>query len=111
MKPGAPFRSAEWDAAKARIEEDLVQIDYAAGEIADSLAKVDADAARADLKLVLDSGPRFTFGEVEILGIEHYSESIVRRAGRPASRGALQRRAAHRSCSAGCRTARGSRAW
>jgi len=79
MKPGAPFRSADWDTAKARIEEDLVQLDYAAGEIADSLAKVDADAARADLKLVLDSGPRFTFGEVEILGIENYSESVVRR--------------------------------
>jgi translocation and assembly module TamA len=79
MVPGAPFRSADWDVAKTRLQEDLVGLDYAAGELLDTQATVDAEAATASLKLVLDSGPPFTFGDVEIHGIENYPEAIVRR--------------------------------
>jgi translocation and assembly module TamA len=79
LAPGAPFRSADWDVAKTRLAEDLVQEDYAAGEIVSSEAVVDADAARATLRLVLDSGPPFTFGDVEVEGIDKYTESLVRR--------------------------------
>jgi translocation and assembly module TamA len=79
LKPGAPMRSADWDIAKTRLQEELAELDYAAGELAQSEAVVDADAARASLKLVLDSGPVFTFGDVEIHGIDKYSESVVRR--------------------------------
>ena len=79
LKPGAPFRSADWDVAKTRLHEDLTQDDYAAGELAESEAVVDADAARANLKLVLDSGPMFTLGDVQIEGIDKYTEAVVRR--------------------------------
>jgi translocation and assembly module TamA len=79
MRPGTPFRSADWDVAKTRLQEDLVLADYAAGELAETEAVVDAQTARATLRLVLDSGPRFTFGDVEILGLENYSEATVRR--------------------------------
>ena len=79
LTPGAAFRSADWDVAKTRLHEDLTRDDYAAGELAQSEALVDADAARASLKLVLDSGPRFTLGDVQIEGIDKYTESVVRR--------------------------------
>ncbi|HUP98740.1 MAG TPA: autotransporter assembly complex family protein [Usitatibacter sp.] len=79
LKAGAPFRSADWDVAKTRLHEELVEEDYAAGELAHSEAVVDADTAKATLKLVLDSGPPFTLGDVEIHGIDKYSESVVRR--------------------------------
>ena len=79
LKPGAPMRSADWDNAKARLQDDLVELDYAAGRLAESQAVVDAEAARATLRLVLDSGPPFTFGDVEIHGIDIYSEAVVRR--------------------------------
>ena len=79
MKAGQPFRSEDWDKAKTRLVEDLASEDYAAGELAESLAQVDAEAARANLKLVLDSGPVFTLGDVEIHGIDKYSEAVVRR--------------------------------
>lgn len=79
MVPGAPFRSADWEVAKTRLHEDLVGLDYAAGELLDTQSTVDAEAATASLKLVLDSGPPFTFGDVEIYGIENYPEAIVRR--------------------------------
>ena len=79
LKPGAPFRSADWEVAKTKLQEDLVEEDYAAGELVRSEAVVDAESARARLTLVLDSGPPFTLGDVEIHGIDKYSEGVVRR--------------------------------
>jgi translocation and assembly module TamA len=79
MKPGQPFRSPDWDVAKTRLQEALVEVDYAAGQLLASKAEVDAEAAKAHLKLVLDSGPPFTLGEVDVKGLERYPESIIRR--------------------------------
>src|SRR6185312_11573177 len=79
MKVGQPFRSADWEVAKTRIEEALTERDYAAGTVVSSRAEVDADAATARLTLTLDSGPPFTFGDVTIKGLKRYSESLVRR--------------------------------
>ncbi|HSS29290.1 MAG TPA: BamA/TamA family outer membrane protein [Usitatibacter sp.] len=79
MKAGQPFRSADWDVAKTRIEEALTERDYASGTVAASRAEVDAQAATAHLSLTLDSGPPFTFGDVTIKGLKRYSESLVRR--------------------------------
>ncbi len=80
MKRGAPFRSGDWETAKTRLHELLVQEDYAAGQIAQSEAIVQVEAARADLKLTLDSGPRFTVGEAVLEGISRYPEAVVRRS-------------------------------
>ncbi|MGZ5096516.1 MAG: autotransporter assembly complex protein TamA [Usitatibacter sp.] len=80
MKPGAPFRSGDWETAKSRLEELLVQEDYAAGKLGESEAQVDVEASKATLKLVLDSGPRFTLGEVRIEGLAKYPEAVIRRS-------------------------------
>jgi translocation and assembly module TamA len=79
LKVGSPMRSADWDAAKTRLHEELVETDYAAGELVESVAQVDEASAKAKLRLVLDSGPPFTFGEVEIAGADLYTEAVVRR--------------------------------
>ena len=79
LKRGAPFRSGDWDVAKTRLAEALAEEDYAAGTLVHSEAMVDADAARASLKLTLDSGPPFTLGDVSIQGLEEYPEAVVRR--------------------------------
>jgi translocation and assembly module TamA len=79
LKAGAPFRSPAWETAKASLEESLTDEDYAAGSISRSEARVDAEAARATLTIVLDSGPRFTLGDVRIDGLHHYPESVIRR--------------------------------
>ena len=79
MKAGQPFRSAAWDAAKARLEEAATELDYAAAALVDTRAQVDAQAARARLAIVIDSGPAFTLGDVEVAGIERYPEAVVRR--------------------------------
>lgn len=79
MKRGQAFRSPDWDVAKTRLREALTEIDYAAGQLAASRGEVDAEAAKAHLKLMLDSGPPFTVGDVVIHGLQRYPEAVVRR--------------------------------
>ena len=79
LAAGQAFRSGDWDVAKTRLHEELIEDDYADGKLAETRAVVDAEAAKASLKLVLDSGPRFTLGDVAIHGIDQYAESVVRR--------------------------------
>lgn len=79
LPEGRPFRSADWEEAKARLLEALTADDYAAGTVASSEARVDAEGAKAALSVVLDSGPAFSLGEVEIAGLARYPARVVRR--------------------------------
>ena len=79
LEAGRPFRSPDWDVAKTRLHEELTEEEYAMGTIASSEAVVDADSAKATLKIVLDSGPAFGFGDVQIEGLSEYPEAVVRR--------------------------------
>jgi translocation and assembly module TamA len=47
---GSFFRSGDWEEAKRALREKLIEEDYAAGDITQSMAEVDADAARARLR-------------------------------------------------------------
>ena len=79
LKPGAPFRQQDWDAAKQAVLQRLVAEDYAAGAIASSAAEVDPESGTVDLRVVLDSGPVFTLGALEISGLERYTPELVER--------------------------------
>lgn len=77
LQTEAPFRSSDWEQAKATLLANLVQEEFAAANIVTSQAKIDTDQARADLSLVIDSGPIFYFGEIQITGLERYDPSLV----------------------------------
>jgi translocation and assembly module TamA len=77
LPAGAVFRQAAWDEAKARLVEALTADDYAAGELVESEARVDALAARVRIRLVVDSGPAFSLGEVTVTGLSRYSPKLV----------------------------------
>ena len=79
LKSGAPFRQESWSKAKQALLQKLVAKDYAAGSIAESAAEVDPQTARVNLRVVLDSGPPFTLGALEIIGLESFSPDLVRR--------------------------------
>jgi translocation and assembly module TamA len=79
LPEGKPFRAAEWEEAKARLLEALTADDYAAGSVVASQARVDAPSAKARLALVLDSGPAFSLGPVEIVGLTRYPRQVVER--------------------------------
>lgn len=79
LPAGAPMRQEDWSAAKTRILEALAAEDFAAAKISESLAEVDPARATARLRVVLDSGPAFTFGGLRVRGLARYSEGLVER--------------------------------
>lgn len=77
LAPGERFRQAQWDAAKNALLQSLLARDYPAAQIADSSAQIDPALHRAKLTIVLDSGPAFTFGELDINGLQRYSRFLI----------------------------------
>ena len=79
LRPGAVFRHEDWEAAKRGALKALLLERYPAAGIAESQATVDPEAQRVALRLTLDSGPAFTFGALEVRGLQRYPASIVER--------------------------------
>lgn len=81
---GSVFRDAGWEAAKAGALSRLLTGNWPAARIADSRATVDPATQQVELKLVLDTGPAYTFGPLQISGLERYPPSVVRNLSPPA---------------------------
>ena len=78
MPVGAPFRNAEWGAAKAAVLNRLRAEGYLAAQWSGTAAQVDVADGRARLFVVADSGPLFRTGELVIEGLERYVDDPVR---------------------------------
>ncbi|NTV11379.1 MAG: BamA/TamA family outer membrane protein [Zoogloea sp.] len=79
LRSGRPFRQADWDAAKQGLLDGVANHDYAAARIVESSAEIDAPSATARLRVVVDSGPPFTFGELDISGLADYPSDLLGR--------------------------------
>ena len=79
LQLGAAFRATAWDEAKADLLARVARKDYAAARLVESSAQVDPAKAGASLHVVVDSGPRFLFGDLQITGLERYEQSLVTR--------------------------------
>lgn len=77
LPPGAPFRSADWEAAKQSLRAAIAETDYAAARLAASRADVDPENAEAHLELTLDSGPAMRFGPLTVNGLKRYDRTLV----------------------------------
>lgn len=77
LKAGAPFRSADWEEAKSVLLSQITYEKYAAASIVKSEAVVDRENAQVTLHIIIDSGPVFYFGELEITGLERYDVEMV----------------------------------
>ncbi|MBZ0069562.1 MAG: autotransporter assembly complex protein TamA [Thiobacillus sp.] len=78
LKPGMPFRQADWESAKQVVLRPLLSGAFQTARIAASEARVDPASHAADLMLTVDSGPAFFYGEPAISGGQRYPESIAR---------------------------------
>lgn len=87
LKSGEPFRQAGWDDAKQSLLADLLSVDYAGGRLQESVAEVDPEASRVDLKVVVVAGPRYSFGKLEISGLKRYSPALIDRYNRSVEAG------------------------
>ena len=77
LQAGSLFRSSEWEQAKATLLSDITQEDFAAAQIVTSQATIDPDHARADLSIIIDSGPVFYLGAIQITGLERYNQTLI----------------------------------
>jgi translocation and assembly module TamA len=79
LQPGQPFRAPEWDRAKTELLAAVAAEDYAAARIVSSMAEVDVTRASVRLKVVVDPGPRYLFGSLQVGGLERYAPLLVER--------------------------------
>jgi translocation and assembly module TamA len=81
LQPGEPFRQPVWSSAKNAALARLRADGYPAANWQQTAARIDATEQRASLDLVVDSGPLFRLGEIEVTGLQRYPrESVTRLA-------------------------------
>ena len=78
LRPGDPFRQAAWAAAKNTTLARLRADGYAAATWRSTDARVDAPLNRADIAVVLESGPLYRLGSLVIEGVQRYDEQAIR---------------------------------
>lgn len=74
-----PFTQAAWAAAKGKLLADVSSHDFAAARIAESAVDVDPERAAARLLVVVDSGPAFRLGAIDLQGLSLYNRDLVER--------------------------------
>jgi translocation and assembly module TamA len=79
LEPGEIFTQARWSDAKSTLLKNLLNRLYPAARIADSEARIDPEKHIATLTVNIDSGPAFTFGQLEIKGLQRYSPDMIER--------------------------------
>lgn len=82
LRPQQRFRQDEWDETKKRVLTRLLVDSYPLASIADSEARLDPVSRKAELLIVIDSGPLVTFGEIDITGLERVPPQVVQRLAR-----------------------------
>lgn len=77
LKAGERFTQAAWSEAKNALLRGLLVRDYPAAAITASEARIEPEQQRATLVVEIDSGPAFTFGELQIEGLQRYSRAMI----------------------------------
>lgn len=77
LRTGQPFRDDDWRRAKATTVARFRAQAYVGAQWQDTRARVDLGPKRADLSGMLDSGPMFRAGALNIQGLEHHDPKVV----------------------------------
>ena len=77
LPEGSFFDSELWQKGKRNIIETLHQQGYLRARIVQSQARIDRELTAASLSLRIDSGQRIGFGDVKVIGLSRYDESII----------------------------------
>lgn len=79
LPAGQPFRQADWSQAKQRLLDEVSAHDYAAAVLGDTRAEVDPETGSVALRVRVDSGPAFRFGDIEASGLALHDLDLVKR--------------------------------
>ena len=78
LNEGKVFRQSEWSAGKEGATHSLHRRLYAAARVTSSRAEIDPVTLEARLSVRIDSGPPFSFGDLQVTGLQRYQSSLVR---------------------------------
>ena len=78
LRSGTAFSLSAWTKARNATLNQARASGYASASWARTNARVDTQANRVDVTVVLDSGPLFKLGTIRIEGLTRYEESAVR---------------------------------
>ncbi|MCL2590214.1 MAG: autotransporter assembly complex protein TamA [Betaproteobacteria bacterium] len=79
MPPGTPFRQSNWESAKQALLDALRDERYAAAKFVSSKAEIDPDIAKANLSIVVDTGPTFRLGAIKVTGLHDLPPDFIGR--------------------------------
>ncbi|WP_176442426.1 autotransporter assembly complex protein TamA [Noviherbaspirillum humi] len=77
LDAGDVFKQSAWSGAKGNLLKNLLNRDYPSAAIKESEARVDPERRIADLSVEVDSGPAFTFGTLQVQGLQRYSREMI----------------------------------
>ena len=77
LQEDEPFSQDDWALAKTLLLRKIRSDAYAGAKFKSTEALVDLERTNVDVSAVLDSGPYFTLGDVEVTGLRRYRQSIV----------------------------------
>jgi translocation and assembly module TamA len=77
LQPGEAFTQKAWSDAKEMLLKPLLNQDYPAAKIVQSEASINPALQKAVLTIEIDSGPFFTFGTLQITGLDRYPREII----------------------------------
>lgn len=77
LPSGSPFRQTAWDNAKEALLRELLFNGYPAARITTSTAEVEPQSGQVAVAVVIDSGPLFRFGPLEITGLDRYPRTTI----------------------------------
>lgn len=78
LPAGTVFTTPAWDEAKNGVLAQLRAAGYASARWSTTAAEVDVQTRQVRLTLVLDSGPLYRAGPIEVSGLVHHSAEQVR---------------------------------
>lgn len=79
LTTGEIFINNEWSDAKTTLLDEINTRDFYFARISHSQATVDAEAAKADLTVEIDSGPRVRMGPLKVIGLRRVPASLIDR--------------------------------
>jgi len=77
LQPGGIFQQKAWNDAKSDLLKALLIRDYPTAAVTQSEARIEPTNSSAVLTVEVDSGPGFTFGELQIEGLQRYGRNMI----------------------------------
>jgi translocation and assembly module TamA len=79
LSKGMPFINESWSKAKGEVLDNVSRKDFFFARLSKTQATVDAENAKADLDVEVESGPRVRMGKMTLIGLKRVPPKLIER--------------------------------